>query len=51
MEEAREKGISTIINPELSKKAEDFRKKVDIGRIHKGKTEALFKTKSDMIAH
>lgn len=33
------------------KKVEQLRKKVDIGKNHKGKTEALYKTKSDMVVH
>ena len=51
VEGAKAKGISIATNPELVKRLEELKKKVDIGRQHKGKTEALFKTKADMIAH
>jgi hypothetical protein len=39
------------INPDLLKKAEDIKKKIEICRIHKSKTENLFKTKCEMISH
>lgn len=51
MDQAKEKGISIITNPELFKKAEELKKKLDVARNHKGKTDALYRTKADMLTH
>ena len=34
IEEAKEKGVILITNPELSKKSEELKKKVDIAKQH-----------------
>lgn len=49
VEDAKAKGINITKNPQLLKKMEELKKKVDIGRQHKGKTEALYKTKNDLV--
>jgi len=51
LEEAKRKGISVIINPELHKKAEELKKKIETVKQHKATTESLFKSKREVIGH
>ena len=51
VEAAKDKGIVINNNPESIKKCEELRKKTDISRQHKTKTESLYKTKGELVVH
>ena len=46
IDDANNKGVSIANNTENKKKAEELNRKIDVGKQHKVKTQALYKTKS-----
>ena len=51
VEAAKVRGIAINNNPESVRKCEELRKKTDISRHHKSKTESLYKTKGELVVH